>query len=885
MRRGLRVLAALVAASMVVQIPVAGAARVDSLSAAGANTLWIAGSNDAGGFISRSTDGGETWQATLLPDPLVPTGVQGRADGSSAIAVVDAEDLVLTTTDGGSTWTTDTPAIGSGDPNLYDAVWLEGTPGVRLAVGEYASPLNGDVFAIARSAALSGGWTLPFTGPFYPAPDEFTPPPATRASGWAIDATGSAVFAIGYENDPSGDTIAFLRPLVYKSTDSGSTWTTAVASNVSLSNYPTAVDVVNSGLAYVGLGNARRVLRSTTATPAGYFDLPNFSPTPSSYGLDALDADKMLVAGRLGVVGWSSNASAASPTFTYKVLPGSTGYAAPELRAAAMLDASRWIVVGTNEAIYRTSNAGVTWTGGNAVAAPGVTMTVPAAGFALDAGPVTISGTSADAGVGVARVEVRIRRADGQTWNGVAWTAGDTWLPATRNGGTWNSWTTTWTPDGALIASGQLVTIAARATDGMLQTKTAAGVTSASGAAGTPSISLADGAAYTKDSGVAAAVSTAGYSQMRYRVNGGAPSAWAPAASSAIVALGAGDGLKTVVFDFSNDGSTVNATATDTVTLDTSAPNVSITSPSAGFSLASASVSVAGTASDGSSGVSAAEVRIARGTQYWNGAQWGEAEVWLPATGSTTWSYQWAPDAETQNGSQAVTLVARASDVAGNVGTSASVVSAAKLATALSISAPAGPLRYGSAVSVTGTLSAGPGKTVTIEQIETATGLVTQIGTPVTTTNGRFSLTAPAATRNVGFRASFAGDATNGSSTSTVASTSVYASVTTPIVSVTRARPRARLPFMPRVSVSGAVLPAHAAGTTAVTLMFERYVVRYGKGVWVKQRSTTRTFAANGTGYSAVVYLPYRGSWRVRAIHSDASHVKTVGGWRTFTAR
>lgn len=884
MRRGLRVLAALVAASMVVQVPVAGAARVDSLSAANTNTLWISGSNDAGGFISRSTDGGQTWQATLLPDPLVPTGVQGRADGSSAIAVVDGNDYVITTTDGGSTWVTDTPVIGSGDPNLYDAVWLEGSPGVRLAVGKYTSPPNGDVFVIARSTALSGSWTRPFQGPFYPAPDEFTLPPATSASGWAIDATGTTVFAIGNENDPSGDTIAYLRPLVYKSTNSGSTWTTAVASNISLSNYATTVDAVNSNLAFVGVGDGRRVLRSTTATPAGYFDLPNFSPTPSAYGLDALDADRLLVAGRFGVVGWSSNASAASPTFTYKVLPGSPGYTAPELRAAAMLDADRWVVVGTNEAIYRTTDAGVTWTGGNAMAAPGVTLTAPAAGFSLNAGAVAIAGTSADAGVGVASVEVRVRRADGQTWNGVSWTASDTWLPATRGGGTWNTWTATWTPDAALIASGQLVTISARATDGMLLTKTTAGVTSASGAAGTPSISLAGGAAYTKDLNVAAAVSTAGYSQMRYRVNGGAPSAWSPAATSATVALGAGDGLKTVVFDFSNDGSTVSATATDTVTLDTAAPSVSITSPSAGFSLASAAIEIAGTASDGSSGVSAAGVRIERGSQYWNGSAWGAAEVWLPATGSTTWAYQWTPDTETQNGSQAVTLTAQAIDVAGNVGTSSSVVSGAKPATTLSISAPAGPLAYGSAISVTGTLSAGAGKTVTIEQIETATGFVTVVGTATTGVSGRFTRAAPAATRNVGFRASFAGDATNGSVTSAVASTSAYASLSTPVVSVTRARPRVGLPFMPRVSVSGSVLPAHTAGTTAVTLVFERYVVRNGVGKWVPTRTTTRTFAANGTSYSAVVYLPYRGSWRVYAVHSDASHHKTTSAKRAFTA-
>jgi hypothetical protein len=37
--------------------------------------------------------------------------------------------------------------------------------------------------------------------------------------------------------------------------------------------------------------------------------------------------------------------------------------------------------------------------------------------------------------------------------------------------------------------------------------------------------------------------------------------------------------------------------------------------------------------------------------------------------------------------------------------------------------------------------------------------------------------------------------------------------------------------------------------------------------------------------YSARLYLPYRGSWRVRAYHYDADHAPSYSSYRSFRVR
>jgi hypothetical protein len=96
---------------------------------------------------------------------------------------------------------------------------------------------------------------------------------------------------------------------------------------------------------------------------------------------------------------------------------------------------------------------------------PVVSVASPVAGFALSAdSPVVISGSAGDVGTGLSSVKVRIRRADGKCWTGVEWTTWDHWLTAgTTNG--YASWSLTWTPGVADVASGQVVTVTAKAID------------------------------------------------------------------------------------------------------------------------------------------------------------------------------------------------------------------------------------------------------------------------------------------------------------------------------------------------------------------------------------------------------------------------------------
>jgi len=76
---------------------------------------------------------------------------------------------------------------------------------------------------------------------------------------------------------------------------------------------------------------------------------------------------------------------------------------------------------------------------------------------------------------------------------------------------------------------------------------------------------------------------------------------------------------------------------------------------------------VCGTASDANSGVQAVEVSIRRGTTtYWNGTSFSSTtEVFLPATGTTTWSFAFPASKFPASGSYRIRV--RARDNAGNI--------------------------------------------------------------------------------------------------------------------------------------------------------------------------------------------------------------------------
>ena len=94
------------------------------------------------------------------------------------------------------------------------------------------------------------------------------------------------------------------------------------------------------------------------------------------------------------------------------------------------------------------------------------------------------------------------------------------------------------------------------------------------------SASLDGGAAYTTDTVVSASLAAPGATHMRWRIDGGAPNTWRAFATPVDVTLPAGDGAKSVTFEFSADGANVAASAADSITLHTTVPSVALGTPS-----------------------------------------------------------------------------------------------------------------------------------------------------------------------------------------------------------------------------------------------------------------------------------------------------------------
>ncbi len=332
--------------------------------------------------------------------------------------------------------------------------------------------------------------------------------------------------------------------------------------------------------------------------------------------------------------------------------------------------------------------------------APSVALTSPSTAFSLN-GPVTVAGTAFDAVGAVSSVSVRVQRADGLTWNGTAWTATETWLPVTTSDG-YATWQLAWTPDASVRASGRAVTLTARAVDAAGLTGSSAGVTSRVPVVA--SMALNTGDTYASGTTVVASIATTGTpNRMRWN-NGTGYNAWEPYSASKAVTLTAGDGVKTVTFEFSSAGDgTTDATASDSILLHTSVPSVAIAQPANGFSLTSVPVTITGTAADAGGSLTSVEVLITRSDGYtWTGSGWSSATSWIPATGTGNWSYRWAPSAGQLAAGQIISISARATDMVGLVGSAATVSSSVSVAAAVSLN---GGAAYTTSTGVTASLA------------------------------------------------------------------------------------------------------------------------------------------------------------------------------------
>jgi photosystem II stability/assembly factor-like uncharacterized protein len=423
------------------------------------------------GLIAKTTDGGKTWSPVRVSNASL-RGLAPSTDGSRAWSVGTYDDALYAASGTPLSVSRRSPIMGTSSSNFRDVALLAG--GRRVIVGQRVGVEGGDIALIASGLTDDGPWAIDYQGPFYPPPTSDTASPTTIAEMSAIDAApgGLAAFAVGNEWSPSsgggGSGASYKRPLVFKTADGGVSW--QLTPTMPAPGGPvTSLSVVSDSVAYAGVGaSGRSILRTTDGTAWVRVVIPR-DDTPGNLGvrdvsingIDAFDADRLVVVGENGKIAWTSNASAAVPTWSYKTLSSKVS-----LRGVAMVDAKRWVVVGDSETIMRTTDGGATWTGISGAQAPSLTVgSSPSSGFTLNSSPLVFSGSASDAGVGVMTVELKITRSDGWSWNGIAWTPTSSWVKASTSDG-WAHWRYSWTPDITVTTGREAVKVSIRAVDG-----------------------------------------------------------------------------------------------------------------------------------------------------------------------------------------------------------------------------------------------------------------------------------------------------------------------------------------------------------------------------------------------------------------------------------
>lgn len=421
------------------------------------------------GFVSTTSDGGQTWHATAFPNAWI-MGV----DGTQPWAVSSYKDAAYVSADGGVTYSTKSPVISSGSANFSDVAVLNG--GRVAVVGQRTSTARGDLALITTSDDGGSIWTKRFEGPLYPAPDEFTDPPKTLSSFDSIETTGvgKVAWAVGNEFTPGsgadGSTITFAGPLVKRTTDGGSTWVTQTAPALA-STFVNDIAVESTTLAYIGCTGRSFYRTADGGTTWSRYQIPRFS-YGSLISMDVYSVDgfgsNLLVLGGMSTGGSAMFAWSRTPTdvsansWKSAYLPGVS-----PIRSIQVLSETHWVAVGDNETILHTYDGGTTWSGSmspSAPASPTVHIGSPVTGEVYASQIATVSGASSDgSGTGVAAVDLTISRDDGAYWTGTAWGVSPVWLRASTLDG-WSHWDYQWPLEPNQIGA-NTYSVTARATD------------------------------------------------------------------------------------------------------------------------------------------------------------------------------------------------------------------------------------------------------------------------------------------------------------------------------------------------------------------------------------------------------------------------------------
>ncbi|MBM4431045.1 MAG: hypothetical protein FJ026_11965, partial [Chloroflexi bacterium] len=307
------------------------------------------------------------------------------------------------------------------------------------------------------------------------------------------------------------------------------------------------------------------------------------------------------------------------------------------------------------------------------------TSTVSTSGCYSSTWPGMIHGTAGDSGSGVSFVQIRLRRSDGQYYNGSSWQSSPVWLAATGT----SNWSYAFAPQE------NSYTVFSRATDAVGQHQMTYGSSDFSYDVTAPQSGITTSGCFRADnwtgliqgtssdnlSGIASVHLTVHRASDGLYYNGatwGASPTWLPASGTINWSLPLVPSAQTTYTVRSratdNCGNVQTTPAEASFTYDASSPQSAVQT-SGCFNLNGWPGAIYGSASDALSGVAAVEITLRRASDslYYNGSSWGASPTWLPASGTTSWSFAFTPTVDT-----VYTVNVRASDNCGNVQSSPS---------------------------------------------------------------------------------------------------------------------------------------------------------------------------------------------------------------------
>ena len=147
-----------------------GPADVEDVDFADTSSGWAVGMEGTSGQISRSTDGGNTWQLQRSSSGGVHNAVCALDAQTAYVAGGNANEKVLRTVDGGLTWTNVSPPSSASYNDVFflDASlgWVAGTRIFRTTDGgqTWTEQYNGTVVSAIEFADAQNGWAVGYAG-------------------------------------------------------------------------------------------------------------------------------------------------------------------------------------------------------------------------------------------------------------------------------------------------------------------------------------------------------------------------------------------------------------------------------------------------------------------------------------------------------------------------------------------------------------------------------------------------------------------------------------------------------------------------------------------------------------------------------------------------